>query len=82
MFNGKIFNRFSGVSKKNGNPFYSVDILVDNIDGSRVTFKTFVSEEIFKKVSAVPLDSTVSVRCGVNGYGNLCVTDIITSPQK
>lgn len=79
MFTGKIFNRFSGVSKKSGNPFYSVDILVDQSDGSRVTFKTFVSEEIFKKVANVPLDTPVSIRCGVNGFGNLCVTDIVTS---
>lgn len=79
MFSGKIFNRFSGISKKSGNPFYSVDILVDQTDGSRVTFKTFVSEEIYAKVSSCPLDTPVSVRCGVNGFGNLCVTDIITS---
>lgn len=79
MFSGKLFNRFSGISKKSGNPFYSVDILVDQADGSRVTFKTFVSEEIYTKVSSCPLDTPVSVRCGVNGFGNLCVTDIITS---
>ena len=41
MFSGKIFNRFSGISKKSGNPFYSVDILVDQTDGSRGQEETF-----------------------------------------
>lgn len=78
MFSGKLFNRFAGVSKKNNNPFYMVEIQVDQADSTRVTFKTFVSEEIYKKISVLPLDSTVTVKCGVNGFGNLCVNDIIT----
>lgn len=78
MFSGKLFNRFAGESKKNGNPFYMVEIQVDKEDRSRVTFKTFVSEEIYNKIRVLPLDSSVTVKCGVNGFGNLCVTDIIT----
>ena len=78
MFSGKLFNRFAGVSKNNNNPFYIAEILVDNADNTRVTFKTFVSEDIYKKISVLPLDSTVTVKCGVNGFGKLCVNDIIT----
>lgn len=78
MFVGKLVNRFSGVSKKTGKPFYSLDLFIDQQDGSRVLFKTFVSEEIFNKVSTLPLDSSVTVISGVNGFGNLCVSDIRT----
>lgn len=76
MFVGKLVNRFSGISKKSGKEFYSVDLFVDQENGSRVLFKTFVSGEIYKKIEQLPLDSNVTVISGVNGFGNLCVTDI------
>lgn len=76
MFSGKIFNTFSGISKKTGNPFYSVNLMVDNDQGLRVLFKTFVSDKIFEKIKDLPPDTVVTVISGVNGFGNLCVSDI------
>lgn len=74
MFSGKIFNKFSGVSKK-GNDFYSCDIQVDT-PTQRIMYKAFLSADQYNKIKDLPLDTMVTVRCGVNNFGNLCVTDI------
>lgn len=78
MFTAKLFNRFTAVSKKTGNPFYSVDLLVDTPNGNRVVMKSFVDEDIYKKCVDTSLDSVVTVKCGVNNFGNLCIKDIVT----
>lgn len=75
MFSGRLVNKYSGTSKK-GNEFYTVDIFVNVGDDRRVCFKTFLNASVYDKVSAIPLDTLVSVKCGVNDFGNLCVTDI------
>lgn len=79
MFTAKLFNRFTAVSKKTGNPFYSVDLLVDTPSGNRVVMKSFVDEDVYNKCINTPLDSVVTVKAGVNNYGNLCIKDIIAS---
>ena len=81
MFTGQLFSRFAGVSKKSDKPFYSVGILVKDSEGQIVPFKSFVSKEIYTKIEKLPINSVVSVRSGVNGFGNLCVTDIIPSEK-
>ena len=75
MFSAKLVNRFSGTSKKTGNPYYSVDLFVD-IDNRRILYKGFIPESVFNKIKDIPLDSEVAVMCGINGYGNLCIADI------
>ena len=75
MFSGRLVNKYTGISKK-GNEFYTVDIFVDVGEGRRVFFKTFLNAGAYDKVSGIPLDTLVSVKCGVNDFGNLCVTDI------
>ena len=77
MFQGKILNRFSGISKKNGNQFYTIDLVVD-IPSGRVTSKNFVDEDVYKKAEKIPFDTLVTVTCGVNQFGSLCIKDIIS----
>lgn len=74
MFVGKLFNRFAGTSK-NGNPFYSVDILVESAN-NRIMFKTFVNAMVYDKIKDLPLDSSVTVVSGCNDFGKLFVSDI------
>ena len=78
MFQAKILNRFSGKSKKNGNQFYTLDLLVDIPNVGRVTSKNFVDENVYNNAMKIPLDTLVTVTCGVNQFGSLCVKDIIS----
>lgn len=81
MFVGRLVNRYSGVSKK-GNDFFTLDIFVDVDNGGRVLCKSFVDRATFDKASGIPLDSPISVRCGVNAFGNLCIKDVSKADLK
>lgn len=75
MFSGKLCNKRSGVSKS-GNNYYMISLFVDLPDRTRVQADLFLEEDVYKKVEAIPYDTIVTCKSGVNRFGKLYVTDI------